>query len=213
MTSRQTYERAISYYGDQKTFLSALARKLDVDTEKNETDLKAEFLEAIDHTRLKAGLPALEQSGKTTNKFCVIPIKEFFSSDTIDDQWAALAGMFLVKAGTLRGSLGDKTTEKLDPSLQPWLKDLQETFDSANQRIKTAAAFSNTKALTTVLDSAFEIYAKKKAARGALDYEDLVSATRKLFESTGADWVRYKLDQGLDHISVSYTHLTLPTKA
>jgi ATP-dependent helicase/nuclease subunit A len=45
-------------------------------------------------------------------------------------------------------------------------------------------------------------YEDNKRARSLLDFDDLVEKLADLFETESADWVRYKLDAGIDHILV-----------
>src|SRR5690606_21325933 len=42
----------------------------------------------------------------------------------------------------------------------------------------------------------------RKRARSLLDFDDLVERLAQLFESASGEWVRYKLDAGIDHILV-----------
>ena len=50
-----------------------------------------------------------------------------------------------------------------------------------------------------------------KAGRASLDYDDLIIATRKLFQDTDKNaWVLYKLDYGLDHILLDEAQDTSP---
>ncbi len=43
---------------------------------------------------------------------------------------------------------------------------------------------------------------QQKAQGGLLDFSDMVSKTAQLLSGLGADWVRWKLDRGIDHILV-----------
>ena len=45
-------------------------------------------------------------------------------------------------------------------------------------------------------------YAREKARRGLLDYDDLIDKALELLKSVDAAWVHYKLDLGVDHILV-----------
>ena len=46
-------------------------------------------------------------------------------------------------------------------------------------------------------------YTQAKQARGLVDYDDLIRKTVELLETPGmGDWIRYKLDQGTDHILI-----------
>ncbi|MEM6439564.1 MAG: double-strand break repair helicase AddA [Pseudomonadota bacterium] len=54
-------------------------------------------------------------------------------------------------------------------------------------------------------------YAAEKAARGALDFEDLIErATALLSESSAAAWALWRLDGGIDHILVDEAQDTSP---
>ena len=52
---------------------------------------------------------------------------------------------------------------------------------------------------------------RAKRRRAALDYDDLIVATRRLLESAAsAAWVLYKLDGGIDHVLVDEAQDTNP---
>ena len=56
-----------------------------------------------------------------------------------------------------------------------------------------------------------EAYAELKRVRGALDYDDLISAALDLLRQPGiAPWVLFKLDGGLDHILIDEAQDTNP---
>ena len=56
--------------------------------------------------------------------------------------------------------------------------------------------------LAGLIDAIFERYDAIKAARGILDFDDLIAKTLALLERSEAAWVLYKLDAGIDHILV-----------
>ncbi|MGF1623273.1 MAG: double-strand break repair helicase AddA [Alphaproteobacteria bacterium] len=66
--------------------------------------------------------------------------------------------------------------------------------------LETAEA---TAALILVADRMLDAYERLKAARAALDYDDLIARTVALLSTPGrAPWVLYKLDGGLDHVLI-----------
>jgi len=66
-------------------------------------------------------------------------------------------------------------------------------------------------ALTRLGDALIEDYEERKRARGALDYEDLVTGALDLLRRPGvAPWVLFKLDGGLDHILLDEAQDTNP---
>src|ERR1700730_11061493 len=78
----------------------------------------------------------------------------------------------------------------------------QDRLDALRAERKAAATLSRTCALIEVACAIFELYAKEKAARGILDFNDLIEKTRALLKRSNASWVLYKLDSGIDHVLV-----------
>jgi ATP-dependent helicase/nuclease subunit A len=56
--------------------------------------------------------------------------------------------------------------------------------------------------LIEVASAIFKRYRDEKSARGILDFDDLIEKTLSLLERSGARWVLYKLDAGIDHVLV-----------
>ncbi|WP_029604715.1 double-strand break repair helicase AddA [Kozakia baliensis] len=55
-------------------------------------------------------------------------------------------------------------------------------------------------------------YARDKAERGLVDYDDLIASTRDLLRDPGAAWVLYKLDGGIDHLLLDEVQDTSSTQ-
>ncbi|GAN53492.1 double-strand break repair helicase AddA [Tanticharoenia sakaeratensis] len=55
-------------------------------------------------------------------------------------------------------------------------------------------------ALLHLATPALARFGVEKAARGLVDYDDLIAQTRALLQEPGAAWVLYKLDGGIDHL-------------
>ncbi len=78
----------------------------------------------------------------------------------------------------------------------------QDRLDALRAQRKAAAAFDCTCALIEVASAIFRRYGEEKAARGILDFHDLIEKTLALLERSDARWVLYKLDAGIDHVLV-----------
>ena len=75
----------------------------------------------------------------------------------------------------------------------------------------SAVLVEATCALTRLGDALIQAYDKRKRARGALDYEDLVVKALDLLRRPNvAPWVLFKLDGGLDHILLDEAQDTNP---
>ena len=69
-------------------------------------------------------------------------------------------------------------------------------------RRRAARAVAGSGDLIQISRACERAYARAKAARSALDFDDLIARTQALFEKTDAAWVLYKLDRGVEHILV-----------
>ncbi|MDZ4086181.1 MAG: double-strand break repair helicase AddA [Tabrizicola sp.] len=96
--------------------------------------------------------------------------------------------------------------------------DLVHDFDDFMQRVgdardaeKARAAAEKTLALHDFAARFLPEYAARKAARGLLDFDDLISRAKGLLKDPAlAAWVLYRLDGGLDHILVDEAQDTSP---
>jgi ATP-dependent helicase/nuclease subunit A len=96
--------------------------------------------------------------------------------------------------------------------------DLSQSFHALMRRVASAkeAQYALRAAERTLLLHCFAgrflpEYAARKAARGALDFDDLITGARALLTDPAvAQWVLYRLDGGIDHILVDEAQDTSP---
>ncbi len=99
-------------------------------------------------------------------------------------------------------SLIAKALAKQRPDIETELCSEQERLDALRAEQKAAATLERTVALAGLIDAIFRRYEAMKAARGILDFDDLIAKTLALLERSEASWVLYKLDAGIDHVLV-----------
>ncbi|MGO9675078.1 MAG: double-strand break repair helicase AddA, partial [Methylocella sp.] len=99
-------------------------------------------------------------------------------------------------------SLLAKALAKQRPDIEAELYEEQARLDGLRAERKSAATLERTVALAGLIDAIFERYDAIKAARGILDFDDLIAKTLALLERSEAAWVLYKLDAGIDHVLV-----------
>ncbi|MGB8819277.1 MAG: double-strand break repair helicase AddA, partial [Rhizobiaceae bacterium] len=124
-----------------------------------------------------------------------------------------LAVVFLTEKGATRSS----TSYAKEPFLLI-IPDFAETFESAANEIRAGLDALNrlemvrlSKAAHRLLLEVRDKYRALKRARGLLDYEDLIEATRSLLSrDAAAAWVQFKLDQGIEHVLVDEAQDTSP---
>ncbi|MBS1182119.1 MAG: addA [Proteobacteria bacterium] len=116
-------------------------------------------------------------------------------------------------------------TAKGEPRKRPYTKDVVDVLPEANERFEREAqrlvdlerALSATlwgmrsAALLRLADRLIGLIEAKKARLGLLDFDDLIErAAALLSRSDAAEWVQYKLDEGLDHVLVDEAQDTSP---
>ena len=86
-----------------------------------------------------------------------------------------------------------------------------DRLSALQQRLYAVKTVETTAAMICIADAVISTYEGEKAARGLLDFDDLIGRTATLLErSEAAPWVHYKLDYGLDHILVDEAQDTSP---
>ncbi len=132
--------------------------------------------------------------------------------DAVDDgtRFEALEDLYLTTQGKPRKSL---MTKSLAADLAPeaeWLEAAFARFLDLREARWSATLVVTTLALMEIVRFMLEGYGRLKAARGELDYEDLITGTVRLFSRSSAAWVLYKLDNGIDHVLVDEAQDTSP---
>ncbi|MES2665592.1 MAG: double-strand break repair helicase AddA [Pseudomonadota bacterium] len=109
------------------------------------------------------------------------------------------------------GSFPTKATQKRLEAVMPRLDALMGRVEAARpQRIALMAA-EKTAVLHGFAAAYLPRYAARKAARGVLDFDDLITRARGLLTNPSlAAWVLYRLDGGIDHILVDEAQDTSP---
>jgi ATP-dependent helicase/nuclease subunit A len=149
-------------------------------------------------------------------------------TDTMKDLAAALSGINLVdpKRSDLE-VLYDQLLKKdgqpnfakvPTPKVRTAMGDLVHDFDDFMERVATArdaeralAAAEKTLALHGFAAVFLPEYERRKAARGLLDFDDLILRAKHLLTDPSlAAWVLYRLDGGIDHILVDEAQDTSP---
>ena len=171
--------------------------------------IRAELAGLLDTPVLKRLADALG-SGSTQDINNVPHVAEAAGS-TGDARIDALARYFLTKERSLRSSLMTKAVREEHLGLAGQAEAAQARFHTLDCELRALEAVDATIALYRLADTVLQNYQTAKAARAALDFEDLIVKTCSLFNQPGgAAWVLYKLDGGLDHILVDEAQDTAP---
>ncbi|MFT9382235.1 UvrD-helicase domain-containing protein, partial [Gluconobacter sp.] len=93
-----------------------------------------------------------------------------------------------------------KKAQDAVPDIVPLLEEEGQRLLDLTESIKRAVLLSLNRALLSLAAPMLSNFREGKAARGLVDYNDLIQETRNLLEDPGAAWVLYKLDGGIDHL-------------
>jgi ATP-dependent helicase/nuclease subunit A len=109
------------------------------------------------------------------------------------------------------GSFPTKPVQPLLGKLIDPLNNLMARVEAARSRRVALAAAEKSLALHDFAARFLPEYAARKAARGLLDFDDLISRAKTLLTDPAlAAWVLYRLDGGIDHILVDEAQDTSP---
>ncbi|WP_415182368.1 double-strand break repair helicase AddA [Phaeovulum sp.] len=148
----------------------------------------------------KAGVKLGRIDGTNTAALAILE-DVLLNGSSAKDPYSAKIGSFPTKA--LR--------EGKAASLMPELEDLMARVAAARPRRLALAATEKTLALHQFAGAYLPRYAARKAARGWLDFDDLIErAGALLSDPSVAQWVLFRLDGGIDHILVDEAQDTSP---
>ncbi len=125
----------------------------------------------------------------------------------------ALADFLLTKDREPRKKLVTKALGEKNPEIEPMLARAQGRLLSLWSELQGASVVEATMALLRLADTVQARYTDAKVRRAALDFDDLIARTKTLLSTRdSAEWVLFKLDNGLDHILVDESQDTSPSQ-
>jgi ATP-dependent helicase/nuclease subunit A len=171
------------------------------DPERDAETIEAEFLRFLDRD---AWLSVAEQmaTGGTNDAKCADRMH------TADWTFAGVSAVFLTQAGQ---PVKTMATSKAPAFARDWLTTLQTKVLAALDEVRKARLAEDTQHVLTLAQAHAHLYEQRKAAKGALDFGDLVARTVDLLtQRTSAAWVLYKLDGGIEHVLIDEAQDTAP---
>ncbi len=174
-----------AYYGDQP--------------EKTEAENQANYFTLYDKAPINQFIDALRKHAGTQNDKQRAYLEQSLAKTDDESRWSLLQKIFLTGAGSLRKNLFTANCAKEFPELSETFIQLQKTFIACEENFRAMAAYDTMRHLYSLAQEIAGDYFQRKNALGLLDFDDLITATKKLF-ANHIDWVMYKLDSGLSHI-------------
>lgn len=188
--------------------IGQLYAQLDLPPDATRAATIRDYIARMNLPALREAASALCGGGKTDQKIGR-PLADWLAAncppETFEAAW--LAGFFTAE-GKPRASMASKAT---GPIAADVLAEEQTRLVALQQSLNALTVAEGTAMLLRLGARMMEAYAALKAARGLLDYDDLILKSRDLLvEPSQVPWVMFKLDQGIDHILVDEAQDTSP---
>jgi ATP-dependent helicase/nuclease subunit A len=134
------------------------------------------------------------------------------------DVYARYRSAFLTNDGDIRKKHANKEVVDAFPDIVAILQTEAERLLTLEDQVKAARTASATRDLLILGSTILDAYSDLKEHRAALDFDDLIlktlallqGRTMKMNQKDVAPWVRFKLDQGIDHILIDEAQDTNP---
>lgn len=190
--------------------VQGLAEVLELDPFETKESLAEAFWRETDREVLNAAVPILE-SGSVTDQKAAAQIKEGLKTSDPVEAFYQYSQVYLTTANALRKNPVTKKT--MEATQDYFAADGAEAARvvTALDKFKAADVLSLTHAVYTLAKPYRKLYAAAKRKRRGLDFNDQILLVRDLLSRKDvSDWVRYKLDGGIEHILLDEAQDTSP---
>lgn len=153
-------------------------------------------------------IPVLEGSDKISDQKAAQKLAAIDLNRASEQNLEKLFSLFLTKSGKAPftakvGTFPTKDVRDANPGIVEELNALMERLEAARERRNSLCSAQRTLSLRQFAYEFMPRYEARKAARGWLDFDDLISRAGALLSDPAvAQWVLFRLDGGIDHILV-----------
>ncbi|MFG1292580.1 double-strand break repair helicase AddA [Xanthobacter versatilis] len=191
---------------------AAVARALDLPADASVADLEVQMLASphLPHSEWASAAAELAASDKATDRTRGDDLLAAAEAGDTASGLAAWRRVFFGSEGPRSDrNLFTKGFADRAPGLAARLRDERDRLAVLADQLLGARTLERTEAALTLAAEAVRRYEAEKAARGLLDFDDLIVKAAQLL-SDQPTFVQYKLDQGIDHILVDEAQDTSP---
>ncbi len=160
---------------------------------------------------LRQAAETLREGSKTDRERGEV-ILAFLDAPVRAAQYRSYLKAWLTQKGTATKRLITKGVSEQHPHIAGILQAEQQRIAAVEAEIRATHVAEASAAALRIGAAVVAAYEAEKTRHGLLDYDDLIGHTGNLLAGTGAGWVLYKLDGGLDHILVDEAQDTSPAQ-
>jgi ATP-dependent helicase/nuclease subunit A len=195
--------------------VAPLAAKLGIDSDASPASIKAKFWNDAPRAEIKNAAQALLGSSNANDVKKANKVLEALVTEDAELAFDLYADIFLTQSGTVRKSV---VTGK-SPDISQAFFGIQKMDDTpealrvltAAGQLKAAKCLADTRAILTVAKTYKDLYVNAKLARRWLDFNDQIFHVRNLLTNDAiSEWIKYRLDGGIDHILIDEAQDTSP---
>ncbi|NWG71282.1 MAG: double-strand break repair helicase AddA [Parvularculaceae bacterium] len=208
--SRQKIGEACAAAGGFGKLRARLAQRFRVVPGETPASIRAAAAAGVVRAKIVDFQAALRSGGPNGEKIANGALADYLKAQNDAERFDALYRALFTLAGAPRKHFPDAKVKQRHPWTEGFCGRLARTLGEAETRAREAQNGADTIAFLTLLEKAMEGYARLKEAQAGLDYDDLIEKTSRLFAAADGAWVRYKLDQGVDHILLDEAQDTSP---
>ncbi len=186
--------------------VAPLAAYFGIGQDADANTLKTQFWQSVPKPDLQQAIIEMQASTKTDQKTAEIILSALSAPDA-ETAFDLYRDVFFTQGGSLRKSIVGvncgPTAQALFGSEKKGYGSQTKQMVQADEQIKSANALGLSRAALHLAIRASADYQAAKARRRVIDFDDQIDmACALLNDSAARDWVRYKLDGGVDHILV-----------
>lgn len=173
-----------------------------------------------DESALREACTALSEGSVKTDQPLGIAVQEWLDHDLKNrvQNFEAYKLKFLTSKNEPRAKFGTKAVEKIMPHIKAVMSEEAQRILALEEHLKRIKIASGTRDLFLIGTDILNRYQEIKAQQSALDFDDLILKTLSLFKGETVNkqnlsvmsWVRFKMDQGIDHVLVDEAQDTNP---
>lgn len=188
----------------QAGFPNEVWRRCGFDAPTSRAAIHAECLGRIRWRQWRRAAERLGTSAMVTDQKLAAAMAALGEDADVEQVWP----LFLTKNNTERARF---FTKSVDADVRDWLESERDRHAEACRRASAAGLAEETCHALVLAQLYLAAYEDAKAARGALDFADLIARSVELISvRADAAWVLYKLDGGVDHVLLDEGQDTAP---
>jgi ATP-dependent helicase/nuclease subunit A len=192
----------LDVHGTPEAFAQKLASRLGLAAGEDEAGVGREMLDGGGGAKVwKRWAQALAQGSTNDRKLADVLNAAAVMPDD-ETRLGLYLTAFLTGTKTPRKTLATKATTERFPDIVDALYEERDRLFALLDKKRAAAAVARSRDLYLISRACETAYRREKAKRSALDFDDLIAKTQRLFERGDAAWVLFKLDRGVEHILV-----------